>query len=298
MKSPKQLLKVLATAGAATILLATPAQADILLEFDDLIFGAEGSVRSVAVADVPTDLVGRSCRISVIAENQSSVHPGNDIIVSTGETQTVIVGVEDEVNGGITQSYQVIVGPTIDVQLRFGQDEMSSLGFGLSFDCEQPVATTVDSTLGGQVVTGESSSTTTPPPSSTVTTEAITDCNDAGANSSTAGPSTSDGSTADSSTLDSSDPGDCGPASCDDGTSGSAGAVGTTVATGLADATTGDRSCPEAGSAASSASSSTTSAPPTTAAPTTTVAPVASVTAALPPSPVAKAIVAAPAYAG
>lgn len=305
MNSPKQALRLLATAGLALVLLATPAQADILLEFDELIFGAEGSVRTVGQVDVPDDLVGRNCQISAIAENQASVHPGNDVIVSTGDSQAVIVGVEDEVNGGTVETYQVVVGPSIVVQLRFGEDEMSSLGFGLSFDCDQPVPTTADPSLDGQQVDGSTSSTVP-------TAGLAANCDDG-----TIGAGTSGGPSSSSTTTGSDDPAPasgadsgCAPTSCtaesgaDGHSTDDASATGAPVEAGAGDT---DDPCPAptAAQAPSPAPSTTTSAPPTTVAPTSVVsttvaapAPTAAATPALPPSPVASAIVAAPAYAG
>ena len=156
--------RLTAAAAATTLVLASPAAADISIEFDNLISGPVGTVRTVAEDTVPPELVGDTCRISVIAENQASVHPGNDLIVSTGDSQAVFVGVEDEANGGTTETYEVVVGPTIVVQLRFGPDELSSLGFELSFDC------TPNPNTGLQTGT----STTVPPTTVTPTTSIST----------------------------------------------------------------------------------------------------------------------------
>ena len=135
MESTKRAPRLMAVATAVVVLLASPAGADIAIEFDELVSGPVGTVRTVAEAKVPPELVGDTCQISVVAENQASVHVGNDLIVSTGDSQAVFVGVEDEANGGTTETYEVTVGPTIVVQLRFGPDELSSLGFDLAFDC-------------------------------------------------------------------------------------------------------------------------------------------------------------------
>ncbi len=158
---------------------AIPADAntDISINFDELVFGAPGSVLVVAQVSVDEALQGRECTLEVHAKNQSSVHIGNDLIVSTGSSQAVIVGVEDTANGGFDQTYQMVVGPTIMVQLRIGEDGMSSLGFGLTFDCLEPPTETSIPDIGGQII-GQSTTTTAPattaPPETVVPTSAST----------------------------------------------------------------------------------------------------------------------------
>jgi len=320
---------------ASVIVLATPAQADILLEFDRLISGVEGSVRTIGEVEVASDLVGQTCQVSVIGENQASVHPGNDLIVSTGGSSAVVVGVEDEVDAGINHTSQLVLGSTIVVQLRFGPDELSSLGFSLSFDCTQPATTTTSTTIAttsssiavgsncgdGAAVTGDTTDglteagadgsdcapvsctddsavatnvATASSGSAAVGTDgsdcAPTSCTDDGSAVATTVTTASSGSAAVGT-----DGSDCAPANCtDDGAS-----TATTASTGgnpVAEAT----GCPEP----TSNQVSTTTAPPVTTAPTaptsttTTVASSGSATVALPQSPVATAIAAAPAYAG
>lgn len=162
---------------ASVMVMAAPVGADIVIEFDELIFGDVGAVETVAEADVPDELVGRICEISVLAENQASVHLGNDVIVSTGTSQAVIVGVEDEANGGTNETYDVVMGSTILVELRFGPDGMSSLGFSLAFDCAEPVTTTTTSTTVAPALDGgdltATSSTTVPPTTPPTTAPAI-----------------------------------------------------------------------------------------------------------------------------
>lgn len=301
MTSPARILRVVAVAMASVIALATPAQADILLEFDRLISGVEGSVRTIGEVRVDPDLVGQTCQVSVIGENQASVHPGNDLIVSTGGSSAVVVGVEDEVDAGINYTSQLVLGPSIVVQLRFGPDELSSLGFSLSFDCTQPVTTTTAPTTkvtpaptcedgvttGGAVAGGGTDG----------PTEATADGSDCAPASCTDGgavaPDIADGS-------------ECAPVSCTDGGSG----VTTTAPVDGAPAV----ACPEPPANQGATSTTTTPAattppttavstitPPTTAVSTTTTtapAPAGSATAALPVAPAATAIAAAPAYAG
>lgn len=154
----------------ASTALAVPAGAeDISIPFDELVFGQPGSVVTIATVDVDQEMVGRTCHLSVLAENQASVHPGNDLIVSTGNSQAVIFGVEDTANGGTTETYEMVVGSTILVQLRIGQDGMSSLGFDLSFDCTDPIGSAPPASLiNQQLTTTTTAPTTTAAPTTTV----------------------------------------------------------------------------------------------------------------------------------
>ena len=185
MRTAQLGLRCLVTACVAFAFFAAPvgAESEIDIPFDDLIFGAPGSVILLAEVAVDEELVGQTCQLAVIAENQSSVHIGNDLIVSTGTSQAVVVGVEDEANGGTNRTYEMVVGPTVMVQIRIGQDGMSSLGFGLSFDCDELPAPD----LGQQQTERpqESTTVTTTPPATTippaVTTTAVVPATVAGA---------------------------------------------------------------------------------------------------------------------
>ncbi len=124
--------------------LVSPASAEeeISVQPDELVFGEPGSVTTVATEQVPEELVGKSCALRVVAENGSSVHPGNTLIVSTGDSRTVITGVEDSPDGSVIGTAQVVLAATITFQLEMGSDGMSSLGFAIGFDCPEPVAST------------------------------------------------------------------------------------------------------------------------------------------------------------
>ncbi len=315
MTSPLRILRVVAVAMASVIALATPAQADILLEFDRLISGVEGSVRTIGEVEVAADLVGQTCQVSVIGGNQASVHPGNDLIVSTGGSSEVVVGVEDEVDAGINHTSQLVLGPTIVVQLRFGPDELSSLGFSLSFDCTAPVTTTTSTTIvvpgspgancgDGAATSSDSDAGTDSGAGDGVTGQSTTGSAGAGAAGSDCAPvsCTDDGSAvattvttaATGSAAAGADGSDCAPANCTDGGESTV----TTASTGDTSAAVSD-GCPDPAS-----NQSPTTAPPAATTPTTpsstttTVASSGSATVALPQSPVATAIAAAPAYAG
>lgn len=128
---------VIITALLVVAVGAVPASAgEPLAIVDDAVVVAKpGSVTNLAEVAVQTDRVGSLCTILVHAQNQSSVHPGNDLVITTGDAMTVIQDVEAEPDEGRDLSAEVVLGPTISVDLRMGDDWTSSLGFTLELDC-------------------------------------------------------------------------------------------------------------------------------------------------------------------
>lgn len=114
-----------------------PASADelITIEVDEVLFAEPGSVTVITEVDVSSPFVGQECQIIALSENQVSIHPGNDLLISTGGGQTVIADVEAEPDAQITRSATVLLGPRIAIALRMGPDGVSSLGFDMSLDC-------------------------------------------------------------------------------------------------------------------------------------------------------------------
>jgi hypothetical protein len=112
-----------------------PASADRIDLEQRVLFGEEGSVVEVAVERVEPDQVGASCTMRVHTENQESVHPGNDLVITTGDSQAVIEDVEAVADAGRDLSAPVVLGETIVVELRFGPDRLSSMGYVLAVDC-------------------------------------------------------------------------------------------------------------------------------------------------------------------
>ncbi len=140
----------------------------IVLDQDRILYGEEGSTVQLAEIAVETDRVGASCTLRVHTENQYSVHPGNDLVVTTGGTQSVIEDVEAEPDADADLSAAIVLGPELLVELRFGPDQVSSMGFDLSVDCPD---------VAGVVVTQppacpDPSSTTTPSTSGSTPTTA------------------------------------------------------------------------------------------------------------------------------
>lgn len=122
---------LLAVIGVAPAWAAEP----LVLDADQSMYGEEGSTYELAELAVDADRIGDLCTLQVHTENQFSVHPGNDLLVTTGGAQTVIEDVEAEPDAGRDLSAGIVLGPVLLVELRFGADQLSSMGFDLSVDC-------------------------------------------------------------------------------------------------------------------------------------------------------------------
>ncbi|MDY7103356.1 MAG: hypothetical protein S0880_19405 [Actinomycetota bacterium] len=104
-------------------------------------YADEGSETELATVDVPAEVQGASCEGEAQADNQSSVHPNNDLIIRTGDVEAIIEDVEDEPGKNSVTAGSVVLGETISVSLRMGVDEVFSGGIVVSIDCTTPPAT-------------------------------------------------------------------------------------------------------------------------------------------------------------
>ncbi len=183
---------ILGLVAAMTAVLATGASAAadeiINIPIDTVITRQgtrEGDVRVLARAPVSPDLVGATCTVESEADNQSSVHPNNDVIVSSGTDQVVLEGVEDEPGQISLASGTLTLGTEITAAVRIGPDRQFSGGIIVQLDCDTPdsgqeptttvppVTVTVEDTVPGEpeptvtVQNTEPEATTTQPPEQT-----------------------------------------------------------------------------------------------------------------------------------
>ncbi len=166
----RRIISVLAVGLFALALMsfASPASAidDIIIPIDNErgIRGEPGSITTLATAPVEDELVGATCQAELIETNNESVHPDNDLIITSGTWSETVENFESDalsvnvIQGGIT------LGETVVVQLRFGPNGVSSAGFELAFDCSNPVFPTT---------TTEAPATTEVPPTTEVPTEVL-----------------------------------------------------------------------------------------------------------------------------
>lgn len=99
----------------------------------------EGSVHELGSAAVDADLVGLSCNIVATITNQVSVHAGNKLVVTSGDSTVEIEGIEDTADSAVTKGGSLTLADTITVSVMLGPDGASSLGSALTVTCEKPV---------------------------------------------------------------------------------------------------------------------------------------------------------------
>ena len=139
---------------------------------DTVVTAGEGSITVLATADTPPDLVGFSCAGVAQATNQPSVHPGNDLIVASGDDSIVLQDVEREPGAVTTVEALLTLGPTVNVALRMGPDEVFSGGLVFTIgECTPPTTTTEPATTTTEpaTTTTEPATTTTEPATTTTT---------------------------------------------------------------------------------------------------------------------------------
>lgn len=128
---------------------------EIIIPVSTVVRGPEGSEIVLVQLPTPTDLVGATCEITAMSENQSSVHPDNDLMVSG----VLIPDVEGEPGGTVTANDVVVLGPNIVISLLMGPDGVFSAGLTVGFKCTSVAATsTTTTTTTGQTTTTTASS--------------------------------------------------------------------------------------------------------------------------------------------
>lgn len=154
---------------AAALMFPTAAAAAddlIVIPVSGFARGDEGDVVSIATVDVPAETIGATCQITGRTVNQVSVHEGNDLLIITNGLTFVVPNFEDagfiEHEAGEVAS----VGATIELQIRFGPDAVSSGGFRVSVECDPSNFTTTTvqapTTTIPDVTTTEAPTTTDP----------------------------------------------------------------------------------------------------------------------------------------
>ena len=166
----RRIISVLAVGLLALALFsfASPAGAidDIIIpaNTETGIRGEPGSVTTLATAEVDDDLVGATCEAVVIERNNESVHPDNDLIISSGTWSATLEDFESDALSVNEIEGQITLGETVVVELRFGPNGVSSAGFEIKFDCSNPVFPTT---------TTEAPATTEVPPTTEAPTEVL-----------------------------------------------------------------------------------------------------------------------------
>jgi uncharacterized repeat protein (TIGR01451 family) len=96
-----------------------------------------GNTKLLETADV-SQYKGLTCTVKGISENQSSVHPGNNLIVASGGSNVVLEDVERAPGVVTSASGELVLGNTVTVTLQMGQDDAFSAGILVKLTCEDP----------------------------------------------------------------------------------------------------------------------------------------------------------------
>jgi uncharacterized repeat protein (TIGR01451 family) len=133
-------------------MVTSAAAATIEIPLDTIVVAPEGSLTLLATVDTPAELVGATCISFAQAVNPGSVHPDNDLIVRTGDSEVVLEDVEGSTGKVTTAEGPVTLGPTITVTLRMGPDGIFSAGMTVEYDldCQTPTTTTTTTTAPPQ----------------------------------------------------------------------------------------------------------------------------------------------------
>lgn len=176
MKAGRHRAMGMSVLSVVLVLLVAPVaggQEEVAIEIplDTIVRGDPGSEHLLGSAEVPADLRGETCPVAAIAENQSSVHPGNDLLVATDGDSIVLENVERAPGVTTVAEDQLTFGSTLTVTLILGEDGVFSAGMVVKF-CDVPVTTTT--TTVETTSTTEATTTTTTIPTTTTTTETTT----------------------------------------------------------------------------------------------------------------------------
>lgn len=128
-----------ATATLAAFALALTVAAvivpEISISISRFVRAPEGSETVLTAVDVPGPFIGKVCAVLAESENQRSVHPGNDLVVSSGASEVILRDVEGKRDGVVVAEGDLELGPQIVVTLVMGPDEVFSAGMTVVVDC-------------------------------------------------------------------------------------------------------------------------------------------------------------------
>ncbi|REK26183.1 MAG: hypothetical protein DWQ40_00200 [Actinobacteria bacterium] len=145
---------------------------DIVVPVDTMVHAEAGSEIVLSTSDTPEEFIGATCTVSATSDNQSSVHPNNDLVIH-GESNDVTLPDVEAVPGGTVTSTDTLELPSeIVITLIMGPDETFSAGLEVGFDCPavSPTSTSTSTTIAPTSTSIETTTTSTEVGSTQVTT--------------------------------------------------------------------------------------------------------------------------------
>ncbi len=134
---------LVATAMAGVLAFAPGVGAvDLSLPTDTVVYAEPGTLIELGRVPVDTDLAGPLCTWEASVTNQNSAHPGNDIIVRSGDSELVLSEVEATEGKVTTNSGSAYLVDEVVVTLRMGPDGVFSGGLDLTIRYDQCTTTT------------------------------------------------------------------------------------------------------------------------------------------------------------
>ncbi|MCL1602211.1 MAG: hypothetical protein M3112_11895 [Actinomycetia bacterium] len=138
----KRLISMFSLASMLVILVAPSALAApaFIIPIDTVIYEPPGSQTVLADVETPPELIGATCLGFAAAENQSSVHPNNNIIIETGDSVAILEDVEGAPNKVTDATGAITLGPRVKLTLDMGDDGVFSGGLVVVIDvnCTPP----------------------------------------------------------------------------------------------------------------------------------------------------------------
>lgn len=116
---------------------------DLVVPSYGVVRGDPGSTATVGSATVPAALVGQECDLRLAGENNESIHPDNDLTVTTGSESYTFADIESVAFGAGAVDGTMVLGETVTLTLTFGPDGVTSGGYAIAYTCEPPPSTTV-----------------------------------------------------------------------------------------------------------------------------------------------------------
>lgn len=165
---------LLAMFSLTTTVAAQDGDFQIIVPLNTVVRAPEGSETILNTTQTPEEFLGETCEVTAQSENQSSVHPDNDLVVASGGNQIVLPDVEAEPGAVVTATGTLVLGGEIVISLIMGPDEVFSAGIEVRFQCPPPTTTTTEATTTTVETTTTTIAVTTTTAEATTTTAAPT----------------------------------------------------------------------------------------------------------------------------
>lgn len=174
------------TAVVAMPLVAAAENFNVELD-KQIIRGAAGQSFDLGTFPTPDALVGDTCTVEAIGNNNESVHIGNDIMVTSANTVT-LMGVEDASGKDTFADGPLTLSETVTFTLVLGDDAVYSAEFLVTFDCPDVEETTTTTTAQETTSTTVQETTSTTVQETTSTTVDVTTTSTIAPTTTTIGP--------------------------------------------------------------------------------------------------------------